>query len=242
MDKTASVISLSWQSSILLWRYHSPVPQQIFMKFHASLGVFGSWVCARARVCACIHRGACLCVCAYTAKGKRLGSGFRYKTCDHPPWSMDSSLALFWTAPTSCLQDKSSQEGPSQLVPNDFWSSSRDTAIACATATLDFCVLNGPEVQIKYWVSRKKWGSVFKNKDVEWWLYGRDPVSQTKAFGAIWDALRYQTCPLSAGKHNTEPMGDLLLARKPGTHWAILRCLQSQQGRMFRQLYHTLIH
>lgn len=198
------------------------------------------------RVCACIRRGAyvciCVCVCAYTANGKRLGSGFECKTCDHPSWSMNSSLALFWTAPTSCLQDESSQEGPSQSVPNDFWFSSRDTAIACAIATLDYCVLNGPEVQIKYWVSRKKLGSVFKNKDVEWWLYGRGPVSQTKAFGAIWDPLRYQTCPVSAGKHSTEPMGDLLLAWKPGTHWAILQCLQSQKGCMFRQPYHTLIH
>lgn len=187
-------------------------------------------------------QGVCLCVCAYTAKGMRLGSGFVCKTCGYPPWSKDSSLALFWTAPTSCLQEKSSQEGPSQLVPNDFWFSSGDMAIACATATLDYCVLNGSEVQIKYSISRKKLGSVFKKKDVERWLYGRGPISQTKAFGAIWDALRYQTHPLSAGKHSTEPMGNLLPAWKPGTHWAVLQCLQSQQGRMLRQLYHTLIH
>ena len=119
------------------------------MKFPASFGVFGSWVCACMCVCARAYIGVRVSACAYTARGKRLGSGFECKTCDHPPWSTNNSLALFWTTPTSCLQDRSSLEGPSQSVPNDF-DLAAETAIACAIATLDYCVLNGPKVQIKY--------------------------------------------------------------------------------------------
>lgn len=187
-------------------------------------------------VCVCMHAQGCMCVCTYFAKGKRLRHVLGCQTCDHLPWSTNSSLALFWTTPTSCLLDKSSQEGPSQSIGNNFWFSSRDTVIA--SATLDYCVLKGPEVQIKCWVPRRKSGSVFKNKDVEWWLYGRGPVSQTKAFGAIWDALRYQMCPVCAGKHRTESIGDLHLAWEPGTHWASLQCRHAQQPCMFRQPYH----
>lgn len=163
MDQRVSRISLSWQSSISLWRYHSPVPQPHFSKFHASFGVFESWVCAC--MCVCVHAHirvhVCMfvCLCPYTSKGKRLGNRFECKACSSSLVIKQSFLALFWTTP---LQDKSSQEGPSQLVPNDFWFSCRDTAITCAITTLDYCVLNGPEVQIKYWISRKKSGSVLK--------------------------------------------------------------------------------
>lgn len=120
-----------------------------------------------------------------------------------------------------------SQEGPDQSVSMGFWFISRDTAVTCAILTLEYCVLNGPEVQIEYWISREKLRSAFKNKDGKWWPCGEIQF-QTKAFGAIWGALRYQTCPFGAGKHSPGCMGNFPLAWKPGTHWAILWWLQPQ--------------
>lgn len=81
-----------------------------------------------------------------------------------------------------------SSRGPDQSVSNGFWFISKDTAVTCAIITLEYCVLNGPEVQIKYCVSRKKLNSAFKNKDGEWWPCGRGPVSNK----GIWSNLR---CP-----------------------------------------------
>lgn len=206
-------ISPSWQSRILIWRHDSPLLQD-FLKLHTNFELFGS--CVR----------VCVCVCSHCSSGEvRVGV-----------WVQD----LWWsTLLNDYLFDCVLWH---QSVSNGFfWFISRDTAVTCAIITPEYCVLNGPEVQIKYWVSRKKLSSAFKNKDGEWWPCGRGPVSN-KGIWSNLGALRYQTCPLGAGKHSPGPIGNLLLAWKPRTHWAILWWLQPQQGCVFKQTYHTRIH
>lgn len=157
------------------------------MKVHASFGVFGGlWV-----LNICRYIGVHVCVCLHTMK-KRKGKG---EGLSAKPVIVHSSQQIALWLFLGWLQlsvSKTNLLRTAQSVPNDSWFSSRDTAIACTILTLDYCVLSGPKVWIKYWVSSNKLGSVLKNKDEEW-LYGRGLFSQTKAFGAIQDALGYPT-------------------------------------------------
>lgn len=174
--------------------------------------------------------GVCVCVCLHWSSGQ----GREEVWVQELWWStlLNYYLFVFWTAPTTYLQDKFPQEGPDQSVSNGFWFISRDTAVTCVITTLEYCVLNGPEVQIKCWVSRKKLRSACKNRDGEWWPCERHFKQRyLELFEAPWGTKLVHLV-----------LGNLLLAWEPGTCWTILWWLKPQQSCAFKQTYHILIH